>query len=117
MGPHAQLTSGLTIREGPADLSLYDASNTLGDCAVAPKRSAPISAPWSNAVAAAPLLTGTATVAPSEPVIFFQPDFESPKEEVRQHAHQHMVMPPLRGADVIVIHPHLGFALFKTLLN
>src|SRR5918997_2476513 len=70
-GLHTQLTSGLTIREGPADLGLYDTSNTLGDCAVAPKRSAPILAPWSNAVAAAPLLTGTATVAPSEPVIFF----------------------------------------------
>ena len=115
MGTHAQLTSDLTIREGPTDL--YDASNTLGDCAVAPNRSAPISAPWSNAVAATPLPTGTATVAPSTPVIFFQPDFESPKEEVRQHTHQDMVMPPFIGADFIVVHPYLGFALFKTLRN
>src|SRR5918999_4616451 len=71
MGTHAQLTSDLTIREGPTDLGLCDASNTLGDCAVAPNRSAPISAPWSNAGAATPLPTGTATAAPSTQVIFF----------------------------------------------
>jgi hypothetical protein len=50
-------------------------------------------------------------------VIFFQPDFEPPKKEVCQQGRQHLVMPPLIRAHFIVIHPHVGFALFKTLLN
>src|SRR5918992_5036539 len=61
-GSHAQIPSGLTIRDSLADLGvLCDESNTLGDCAVAPKRSVLISAPWSNAVAATPLPTDAAT--------------------------------------------------------
>jgi hypothetical protein len=48
---------------------------------------------------------------------FFQPDFEPPKEDMCQQGRQYMVMSPLIRAHFIVIHLHVGFALFKTLLN
>ena len=48
---------------------------------------------------------------------FPQPDSHVPKEEVSQHACQHMMPPPRKLPHLVMIHPQIRFGLFKTLLD
>jgi len=40
-----------------------------------------------------------------------------PEKKMRQHRHQHMVMPARVFPHFIVRHPELGFAFFKALFH
>ena len=48
---------------------------------------------------------------------FPQAQLQVPQKEMRQHRRQHMVVPAGIFAHFIVVHPQLGFAFFKALLN
>ena len=48
---------------------------------------------------------------------FSQVQLQVPQKEMRQHGHQHMVVPAGIFAHFIMGHPELRFAFFKALLN
>ena len=48
---------------------------------------------------------------------FPQAQLQVPQKEMRQHGHQHMVVPTGVFAHFIVVHPELRFAFFKALLD
>ena len=48
---------------------------------------------------------------------FPQPDPHMPEEEVSQHAGNHMMAPPRKFSDLIMVHPQISFCLSETLFD